>query len=264
MEDFLSDNNDLLVFGDMNINLLNENVCKQYRDLMLINDYGVVKHLITRYASGTLLDHILLENTYKNNAVVCTSKNYRLSDHNFVVILMKITHQSNWIQTTISKLNYPAIHDMLASADFNNIISKCPNVNLAFSEFITQIKSCTENARFTNKIRHKFENEIPLYVDKKYISITNNINNLHDKIRKRKGRNLAVSYLESKVSNFEEILSQYVNMKAKFYYSNIISSSKSFSWNLIKEITSRVKKEEEFVIQQIYATRHYIFRRTTN
>jgi len=50
--------------------------------------------------------------------------------------------------------------------------------------------------------------------------------------------------------NLEETLTQHVNMKAKTYYSNIISNNKTFSWNIINDITGRTKRDESIVIQQ--------------
>jgi len=185
MDDFLCEHNDLLVVGDMNINLLNDNACKEYRDIMLMNDYVVSNNSVTRLSSGTLLDHIILKNSKNINATICTSRNFKLSDHNFVVLIKKITHQVNWMHTTISKLNHATIREELTMMDFMDVISKCCNVDTAFSKLIEMIKSSTDNARVTYKIKHKFENEVPPYVDQKYIRITKSINNLYDKIRNR-------------------------------------------------------------------------------
>ena len=250
MEDFLNDYDDILVAGDMNINFLNQNVCKQYSDLLLMNDYFVANNSVTRSASGTLLDHILLKHRNNKSALICTAKNCKLSDHNFVVVMKKITHQSNWIQTNFSKINFAVIREELATVDFNNVISKCPNVDVAFSQFILLIQSLTTNARTTYNIRHKFVDEVPPYIDQKYIRLTNHINNLHDKIHRRKMINLPVSCLESKMSGLEVLLNQHVNMKAKSYYTNMISNNKPFSWNVINRIAGRSKKDENIVIKQ--------------
>jgi len=250
MDDYLSGHNDLIVVGDMNINLLNDDMCKDYRDVMLMNDYIVANNSVTRLASGTLLDHIILKNKKNINATICTSKNFKLSDHNFVVLIKNITHQVNWKHTTVSKLNHASIREELISIDFMDMISKCSNVDTAFSKLIEVIKSSTDNARMTYKVKHKFENEVPPYVDIRYLRMTNNINNLYDKIRSRKRMNLPTNYLKSKMSSLEEILSQHVNMNAKSYYSNIISNNRTFSWNIINDITGRSKKDESIVIQQ--------------
>lgn len=247
IDDFLSDNSELLIVGDMNINILNENACNEYRDILEMNDYIVANNFVTRPASGSLLDHVMLkENT---DALIFTSKNYKLSDHNFIVLIKKITHQSNWMHTEITKVNFAQIRDELTKTDLMNVINNCPNVDTAFSKLIVLIKSLTDNARVTYKIRHKYENEVPPYVDRKYVRLTNSINNLHDKLRKRRNRNQAVSLLEAKMLNLEEILIKHTEMKAKIYYSNIIANNRSFSWNIINEITGRSKKDENLVIQ---------------
>ena len=38
-------------------------------------------------------------------------------------------------------------------------------------------------------------------------------------------------------------------MKAKSYYSNMIANNRSFSWNIINEITGRLKKDDDLIIQ---------------
>lgn len=88
-------------------------------------------------------------------ALIYTFKNYKLSDHNFIVILIKITHHTNWMNTTVSKLNYPYIKDELASIDLENVVTKCVNVDIAFSSLIKTIKFVTENSRMIYKIRHR-------------------------------------------------------------------------------------------------------------
>lgn len=247
MDDFFSIYEDLTVVGDMNINSLNLNVCHEYRDMLMMNDYYVVNNSVTRPSSGTLLDHAVMKSN--SNALIYTSKNFKLSDHNFVVVLKKITHHINWKHTTVQKSNYQRIREELASIDLMNVVAECPNGNAALTNLINLIKSTVDDSQIIYKIKQKFQNEVPQYVDKKYVKLSNNINNLHDKIRKRKNEGLPVNFLELKMTNLEESLSQHVHIKARDYYSNIIANNRSFSWNIINEITGRRKKNEDYVIQ---------------
>jgi len=250
IEDILNVHENVIIVGDMNINILNQDRCKQYKDLLLMQNYEIVNNGITRSISGTLIDHILLEKNRKKNVKVYTSKNTKLSDHNFVVLMLdNFTHQKEWKQMEISKLNYEKISNDLISIDFNAIVGTGSDVNLAFNKLIMNVQTIIKNAQLTYKMKHKLENVVPPFVDQKYVKISNNINNLYDKIRKMKSQRLPVDLLETKLSLLEDDLKRHTDKKAQMYYSNMILNSKISSWTVINEITGRIKKAETFVIQ---------------
>lgn len=251
IDDFLSDQDEIMMVGDMNVNILHENSCNEYQDVILMNDYVVANNSITRLTSGTLIDHIVLKQN--TDALIITSKNCKLSDHNLLMLFKRIAHKSNWITSTVTKMDHNRIREELilkSEIDFVNIISQNLNVDSSFAKLLEVVKSSVDNARLTYKIRHKYEDEVPPYVDVKYARLTAKINNLHDKIRKRIMRNQAVSLLQSKLITLDDKLKRHTEMKAKCYYSNLISNNKMCSWKIINDITGRSRKYEELVIQQ--------------
>jgi hypothetical protein len=193
----------------------------------MINDFVVANNSITRQVSGTLLDHVLLRSN--TDALIFTSKNYKLSDHNFVALLKKITLKVNFVHKTISKLNQERLKQSIDDTDFISMVNPRQNVQVAFTQVINSIKTAMDDARMTFKVKHKFEYDVPPFVDEKYIKLTNNINNLHDKIHKRSNNDLPVNILVKRMTELEKKLTQHTQMRAKSYYSGIIANNKSFS-----------------------------------
>ncbi|KAL7018863.1 hypothetical protein ACKWTF_010938 [Chironomus riparius] len=61
--------------------------------------------------------------------------------------------------------------------------------------------------------------------------------------------NHPVNLLEEKLVSLENELKNHTTQIAQRYYSNLISNCRSFSWNVINEITGRKKDDQIFVIE---------------
>lgn len=249
VDDVMTSNDDLIVAGDMNINVLMQQKFKHYDDLLMMNGYRVVNTGVTRENSGTLLDHILLKRDCES-VKICTSKQFKLSDHNMVVMFMSnFSSQSEWKHKEMSRTNYKVLKEKIDQKNLYEMIETCPNVSQAVEKVITSVRTALIESSTTVKIKQKSKTEIPPYVDWKYLNITRKMNNLFDKIRKLERHNKPTSALREKLNNFNSVLESHTQLIAKQYYTRLIKDNRSFSWKIINEITGKQKDDKKYLME---------------
>lgn len=96
-------NKNAIIVGDVNINLLqSDSVCKEYKSILNCNNFYICDCLTpTRKSSGTVLDHILVNDV--NQRVTLNHIDTDISDHNIIVcefnkVSMEKSSKNNKIQ----------------------------------------------------------------------------------------------------------------------------------------------------------------------
>ena len=136
----------------------------------------------------------------------------------------------------------------LIKTDLGMMSYSSNDVNQAFTSFIEKVRNAVNLSTCKYKIKNKTKLEIPPYIDIKYIKISRNINNLHDKIRKLELNNLPTTYLKRKLIEQEEKLKNHTAIIVKRHYCELIYNNRIFSWKVINEITGKVKVDKRLLL----------------
>jgi exonuclease III len=102
---------DLVIAGDMNINVAVARSCFAYLDVLRSNGYTILNNNVTREASQSIIDHVLLSDySFSSScklAKVVTLRENAISDHNPILLVVHCCLASaTWIKTTFKSTNY--------------------------------------------------------------------------------------------------------------------------------------------------------------
>ena len=251
LDQIVHDNSDLIIVGDMNLNLSNS-ISRSYVNMLMCHNYFVINSSCTRRESGTIIDHVIISDrcSLANNINVYTAEKSFLSDHNAIISLFyRETKTSKWNRTTIIRNDYLATK--------NELIKHIPleeqsfNVNpfKKFDDFLLIVQQIMNKHRRELKVKHKSEIEIPPWTDVKINNYSRNINNIDSKIVKRKIRKLPYDKLQLKLESLKSALNSYETVRSRKYYTNLLANSKVTTWCLINELCGKHKKRNDLVIK---------------
>ncbi|KAG5666863.1 hypothetical protein PVAND_014871 [Polypedilum vanderplanki] len=251
LESILVTYDDLIIIGDINVNTFEPNNSYKYTDLLHCNNYFISNTFATRLASNTLLDHIILNSENRNwkEAKLFTSSLTSLSDH---CILMTLLCGKNnvikRIKTKVIRNNYNAIGDDLTAIK-NDLYRDVINNEISFDGYIKTTQNIVNKHKTILNIKHRINDNIPPYVDAKMIKMMRNIDNLNDKIIKRKRFKLPTNRLLNKMMNIKSKLADYEKEKARKHYTFKINRDRNATWKIINEMCGRSNKCEKIVLR---------------
>jgi hypothetical protein len=180
---------------------------------------------------------------------VMTSTPSNFSDHCLVVIILCGSNRSNErVKTEIIRNNYEAIKDELAVVQ-RELQNDVINNNFTLNECLQVVKNVIDKHKTVTIIKHKKNLNLPRWIDAKIGCLIRNIDNVHEKILRRKKNRLPVDRLVQKLNKLKEKLEKYDNEKAKRYYSTRIVNDRNSSWKLINEMCGRRPEEKKIILR---------------
>lgn len=251
--------NNLIITGDININLLdiNNTSTKEYLDVISSLNLSVLNKAITRHnyfspSAGSLIDHFIANKLLKNYVILTSNKIQLMSDHNFMILLL----ETDRVEPKRKRIFKRRI-------DTKAVIS---NVNEYLTELV--INPCNDTARYNLEFIHKFimksinENTkllpikmpshiktVPDWMDDHYIEMLGTLHNLEEKIDDRKINGVPYSQLKFKYDDLNIIRENYGDIRSKIYYKKLEIANIHQAWTVINGILGKDTKEKISVIR---------------
>lgn len=236
----------LVVLGDININILNPESCSDY--LLLMSSYGL-ESLInepTRPASNTCIDHIFFRQAigtkFRITSNVC---NLNVTDH----CCLMLSLQYETIRTTnnltssnkivIDKIDYEKLKLLLSQEQWTTVFSESNSSN-AFNEFLNVLTTYIDRCRVKINYKSKIRKIQPWLSDELYSKIQRK-NWLGKKIKKRIGN------FQSEYHTLSTEIKKLVKIeKDNYYRDKFISCRKDLTarWKLINGLLGSNLKNE--------------------
>ncbi|KAG5666693.1 hypothetical protein PVAND_014708 [Polypedilum vanderplanki] len=256
LDQITSSHPDLILAGDMNINIADIKYSAIYVDLLNSNGYDIINESITRNESKSIIDHICIsERTFEISCKVIevyTMMKNNLSDHNMLVLVAKSCNSVNWTKTSIKKINYNAIINEISSEnkDVLSLESESKHEVLnKFQNLICNIKFCIDTHTEVIELKHNANFIVPPWIDNRYVKIFSHIDNLSSKIEKLKFQNRPFTYLSTKQDELKKKLKNIDQNRGRAYYLNKMQSGKMSAWDMINQITGRNKDRDKIILK---------------
>ncbi|KAG5685032.1 hypothetical protein PVAND_014235 [Polypedilum vanderplanki] len=252
LENIISMYNDLIIIGDVNLNAFNLDKNLDYYDILECNNYFIANTSTTRIVSQTLIDHIILNGNSKewSLASLYTSSISKLSDHCPIVTLLhsKCNILNNRVVSEIAKNDYIGIQKEFSDIK-NDLLRDVKNNIITFDNYLNTVKKIVQRNKKTLRIKHRSNINLPPYIDAKMCKLMRHIDNINDKIIRRKKRNLPCTFLQRKVEQKKLQLDTHERKKAKFHYTSRIFKDKNSAWKIVNEICGKEKSHSKIIIR---------------
>lgn len=234
----LINSSDLIINGDMNINILDKNNS--------IDDYLIrlaslgMKSIInepTRITdiSRTCIDHVFYRTKINSKLLFSASVIQTcVTDHMMTALVISVVDIDNSVNGIIesNRLDWDILKLQIKEIDWYGVYS-CKTASLAFEKFIVKITECVNNSHVRVATKKRFLKPWMTTDLKKDIDKKNKLYKMH--IRDRNDENVKCEY-----NQFKNGLINKIRQSKKNYYSNILLKYKNNSkkqWATIKELT---------------------------
>jgi hypothetical protein len=247
-------NKSTLIFGDFNINLLdNSNNTRDYMDCILANDFFVVNNVdesfptrVSSNGNGTIIDHII--SNIKNLKCKVNYIDSDLSDHKALLIdqsFHKITTPRNCERSTFRVTNFQQLKQQLLNNPFK--IDDDLDANTLAEDFVCHLNSSIDMCSRSNIINNSKQYKNP-WITKELLQLCKTKSHLfklkklhpndHDIISKYKVASNKVTALTKK-------------LKTSYYNSIPTNNAKKF-WNSINCIVYNKPKCSSSIPIKLY------------
>lgn len=239
-------NNNIVILGDININLLNINECYSYLTMLASHGFLSLLNEATRHSS--CLDHVFIKST---NSFIFTVENtpIHLSDHNLIklnIFASQIPVLQNSVAANFSRVDYSRLNARLQSESWATVYCE-NNCNIAFDRFLFILKSHIRES--------KVESSAPTL--KKLKPWMNSYLLLKVHKLKKFSRKLRHNPTNARLEKFVKKLSKEVNARIKFVKNSFykkkfeyVKNSSKLTWKAIDEVLGTNKDKNR--ITKIY------------
>lgn len=243
----------LIIVGDLNINILEENnaLCQDY--LSLMSSFGLMSNVneVTRPSSGTCIDHVFSRLSLYCSLIVNVF-NTNITDHCTLVCrinLMKCTSSSNKLKVSNKKIiNYESLTEDLEKENWADVYKEI-DPNIAYDIFIHKLKILIEHNSKTTILNNKKK------LTKLKPWITNclvkkiNVKNTISKKLKRKPSN--INLISALKSLSKEIKVETARAKENYYKKKFKDNGHDSrkNWCLVNEIISNNSSKSSYPVE---------------
>lgn len=244
LEQLIDINDPVIIAGDLNINQLKkDNICCQMLDMLKIFDAEITNNAITRNASNTIIDYVIVRNLPQNLfPSTFTSSELNSSDHNLLLTVLNVkVPDKKEIKIISKKCNYDEMREKL-KIDHSTLENLSAENGCEY--LIQEIKTATEGSTITKHLKLYRKSTDPPWCDSMYQRLSNHANNILKKIRKLDSEKRPTNILRSKLNEVKITIDEHMNITSKRFYKNAINKNKNNSWNLMNEILGRKKSTE--------------------
>lgn len=147
-------NKNVIVIGDFNLNLIGDSVViRNYKNIIKLNNFYVCdSNTPTRSISGTVLDHVMVNNVNQKISISHTSVDF--TDHNLILCefeSLKLSKHTQNDSITTKKINFEHLNNLIESDMHINGDS----ANEMCNNFIDSLKRCIRQSCKTKVIKLK-------------------------------------------------------------------------------------------------------------
>lgn len=232
-------NQNEVIVGDININLLNENDRNTTDYLNILYAHGFVSCIndYTREQNNhkACLDHIFIKTQINKNKVIPLILETTITDH-FAVLLniegnTMLTNNNSW---TISKkmVNYESLRHKLKIEKWEILHDKPNDVNFMTETFVATLKRYIENCTYYKPVNRHCKKRRP-WITTYLIGLVNKRNEMYNKHKREKTMQTWEQYkrFRNKVNNLIK------KSKHNYYKIKIGQNAKDskFIWNTIRD-----------------------------
>ncbi len=262
LKNFESNNTDVLIAGDFNIDLLkvnNANAISDYFDMITSHSFYPKITLPTRLTNnnGTLIDNILCkltETTLDTTSGVLLDK---ISDHfPYFTVLNNITVKDTPPRfIKVSKQDKESIdkfQNHLETSDdlktLNDLPTQDPNINYKILHETIQIGKNLHLPEKTVRF-DKHKHGKTKWITQSLIKSIKFRDDLYKKFKKSSPNSAQHTTLQTNLKTFNAILNKSIRITKKQYYDNLFNKYKGDikgTWKTINEILSRTKRKSKF------------------
>lgn len=172
----------LIITGDINISINSENCDENsHKYLSLVAFYGLLPahYLVTREASSTCLDHVILRTNLPATTLVLNST---LTDHKPTLLCLEYNVLRNYTKCTFNKINYAKLKMEVFNIDLKPIYESC-DPHFSMSYLISQLQTAITN-NTTTVVLPRRKKIIKPWMTDGLLRCIRNRDNLHKKSRR--------------------------------------------------------------------------------
>jgi exonuclease III len=245
LENLLEVENPLIVGGDFNINgLRNDSTSQRLSDVLNSSGAIVTNEAITRNASKTKIDYLIIKNFPQKISVnTYTSDGLVSSDHNLLLTIMDLrVPKSNKKSIFRKKYDYVCLKD---SFDCNLDEMSELTANECCNHILNSIRNAIDKSTSIQQIKIRNDVWSPPWAEDVYYKLQNRSRNLINKINKLERSYKPTSKLKKKLEDLNAMINDHSNKISKRFYEQLINSGNKNSWDVINSILGRNKKHDD-------------------
>ena len=252
-----SENKDVIIVGDTNIDLIKSNTNKEtsdFLDCMISNDLFPKITIPTRvtHTSATLIDHIYTNN--KNPTTIAGTLKTDISDHfsNFIFykwtpirIIPKLVTYRNYSTEAIEKFK-----NALQETNWESILNDT-NTNSAYDKFLDIYTSLlNEHLKLVTTKFNKYKHKLKSWITKGILKSLKTKDKLYKKmISLKRTNNTSYESYKIKYDRFKQILHNILRAAKQKYWNDQFESSKNnmkSTWKNINNLLNRQNDKSNF------------------
>lgn len=207
---------------------------------------------MTRPVSHTLLDHAVFvcsEDIVIQNATI----HQNMSDHNVVISHIPLPGTGTDVKhkvVTKSHTDYAKVNERLRHSFDPVVKPPTSNVNSLYDYFVTSLKSSISEFTTTETKRVKLKHLQCPYMNDHLEYLIRRINNLKNKIKSKRKRNLDYSHLDRKLQVFNVSLERFQTQYKSNYYEDLFnnSSDSKHAWRNINTVLGKSKDKGRTIL----------------
>lgn len=242
IESSLKDSHDsAVVFGDMNINLLEQTTCNGYLNTMFSMGFKSLINTPTRVTktSSTCIDHFWFRGGPGQNSASNAHHeldNVPFTDHKLAKIILNWGPKNLVCQSEkiLRKINWGTVKDNLAAQNWSSVLGN-ENVDEAFGNFLDIIKGLIDSATTETTVKNNKYNPRSPWISDSLIKLSATKNELFKLTKKFPNNNSLKTQLLDVAKKLKNQLRQ---EKTKYYSKRIqlCGSNSAKYWQLIKGV----------------------------
>lgn len=233
-------NSNIIILGDLNIDLLNRDECFQYQAMLASYGFNSLVNEPTR--NLTCLDHVFVKLANKFDCIIENLPIY-FSDHNLIklnISASKSYHISpNVSESYFSIIDYKKLNDHLLVENWDSVYSEI-NCSNAFASFINTLKSHIESSK--SKYTSRCNKKLKPWMNNGLLVRMGKLKKFSKKLN-RNPNNARLGRFVKKLS--KSVKSFAKTVKTSYYKKKFgsIGKNSKLAWQVIDDVLGRNKKK---------------------
>lgn len=226
-----NDNQNIIVAGDININIINDKNDAQINEyICLVAEHGLISSITLPTRDEKCLDHILIKSKFESVGIVYSSS---ITDHNITMAGFKSKSKQKVLKRAITKTNFASVATHLESIDWSPVLNEY-DTNLATNTFSNILSDIIENHTETVNIPSSKQILKP-WITPGLIRCIRHRDRLHLKCRKNP-KNMTARLIYERYRNFSTDLLHKIKANYESTILNKNLNNPKGLWKAIKEI----------------------------
>jgi Reverse transcriptase (RNA-dependent DNA polymerase) len=237
-----------IIVGDVNINIARiSSTATKYIDLLASFNATIANDQITRPASSSLIDHIIVKGNFAAKNVVTVPNSE--SDHNMIFIAI----QKSEIPINRNVITKEYIDFNLLKKNFrinSNFVASLNDTNLQTNAICQALQTAAASSKITKTFKLSRYSIVEPHFNYEILGLMRWKENIINKIRKRERANLPTSKLNAKVSSIDAKIEKASNKSAADHFEHLFSTnSLKKIWESINELIGKKKGDNIKIVK---------------